>query len=100
MVTLLLAATIRPSVPGAVYFIVFLGAATCWACLKALGRYFINLKYTHKIKNNSYDFSNFRAFAIICRIVLVFLAVHIAAFLAYQTPWPQEFYPANSTYIR
>lgn len=42
----------------------------------------------------------FRAFAIICRIVLVFLAVHIASFLSYQTPWPQEQFPANNTVIR
>lgn len=78
MITLLLAATLRPSVPGAVYFIVFLGAATWWACYRELNR----------------------AFAIICRIVLVFLAVHIATFLSYQTPWPQEYFPANNTIIR
>lgn len=36
MITLLLAATLRPSVPGVVYFIVFLGAATWWACFKEL----------------------------------------------------------------
>lgn len=38
MATLLLAATLRPSVPGAVYFIVFLGAATWWACHKELNK--------------------------------------------------------------
>lgn len=38
MVTLLLAAAIRPSIPSAVYFIVFLGASTWWACFKELDR--------------------------------------------------------------
>lgn len=41
-----------------------------------------------------------RAFAIICRIVLVFLAVHIIALLAYQAPFPQEYFTDNSTTIR
>lgn len=41
-----------------------------------------------------------RAFAIICRFVLVFLAIHITTFLSYQTPWPQEMFPANNTIIR
>ncbi|XP_037048036.1 piezo-type mechanosensitive ion channel component isoform X2 [Bradysia coprophila] len=78
MVALLLASTLQPSVPAAVYFIVFLGAATWWACYRELDR----------------------AFAIICRIVLVFLAVHIVALLSYQTPWPQEYFTDNSTTIR
>lgn len=39
MVTLLLAATLRPSVPGSVYFIVFLGAATWWSCYRELSRF-------------------------------------------------------------
>lgn len=38
MVTLLLAATLRPSVPGSVYFIVFLGAATWWSCYRELSK--------------------------------------------------------------
>lgn len=47
-----------------------------------------------------FDFFSGRAFAIICRIILVFLAVHIIALLAYQTPWPQEYFTDNSTTIR
>lgn len=39
MIALLLASTLQPSVPAAVYFIVFLGAATWWACYKELDRY-------------------------------------------------------------
>lgn len=39
MITLLLAAVLRPSVPGGIYFLVFLGAATWWACFKELEKY-------------------------------------------------------------
>lgn len=38
LVALLLAAAVRPSVPSAVYFLVFLGASTWWACFKELDR--------------------------------------------------------------
>lgn len=78
MVTLLVAGAMRPSVPSAIYFIVFLGSATWWACFKELDR----------------------AFAIICRIVLAFVVIHFTTFLAYQTPLPQEMFPANGTIIR
>lgn len=78
MVALLLAGVIRPSVPSAIYFIVFLGSATLWACFKELDR----------------------AFAIVCRFVIAFLMVHFTTYLAYQTPIPQEMFPANSTLIR
>lgn len=36
--TLLLAAVLRPSIPGGVYFLVYLGAGTWWACFKELNR--------------------------------------------------------------
>lgn len=36
--TLLLAAVLRPSIPGGVYFLVYLGAGTWWACYKELNR--------------------------------------------------------------
>lgn len=38
LVSLLLAAAVRPSLPSAVYFLVFLGASTWWACFKELDR--------------------------------------------------------------
>lgn len=78
MVALLVAGAMRPSVSSAIYFIVFLGSATCWACFKELDR----------------------AFAMICRFVIAFLVVHVSAFLAYQTPLPQEMFPANGTVVR
>lgn len=78
LLTLLIAATLQPSVPSAVYFLVFIITLTSWACLK--------------------DFA--RPFAVVCRILLVLLIVHIFCLLAYQTPYPQEVLPANNTYIR
>lgn len=36
--TLLLAAVLKPSIPGGVYFLVYLGAGTWWACYKELNR--------------------------------------------------------------
>lgn len=38
LVSLVLVAAVRPSVPSAVYFLVFLGASTWWACFKELDR--------------------------------------------------------------
>lgn len=78
MTTLLFAATLQPSVPSAVYFIVFLITATVWATYREIDR----------------------GFAIICRILSAILIVHISALLAYQTPWPQEFLDVNNTAIR
>lgn len=78
MITILLAATLQPSIPSGVYYIIFLIFATIWSLNKEFGR----------------------GFAIICRCLLVLLAVHLAALLTYQTPWPQEEWNANKTYIR
>lgn len=78
MATLLIAATLQPSVPSAVYFIIFLLTATIWALFKDIDR----------------------GFAIVCRILAVLLVVHISALLAYQTPWPQQYLDANNTIIR
>lgn len=78
MATLLVAATLQPSIPSAVYFIVFLLTATIWATYKNIDR----------------------GFAIICRVLAVLLIVHISALLTYQTPWPQEYLDANNTIIR
>lgn len=78
MTTLLFAATLRPSIPSAIYFVVFLLTATLWALYKEIDR----------------------GFAIICRVLLIVLIVHISALFAYQTPWPQELLDANNTIIR
>lgn len=78
MISLLLAATLRPSVPSGVYYIVFLIVATVWALKKEIGR----------------------GFALLCRSLLVLLAVHLAAVLAYQTPWAQQAYGVNDTTTR
>lgn len=78
MATLLVAATLQPSVPSAIYFIIFLLTATVWALYKEIDR----------------------GFAILCRALAVLLVIHISALLAYQTPWPQEYLDANNTIIR
>lgn len=78
MFSLLFAATLRPSVPSAIYFLFFLITATVWALNKEIDR----------------------GFAIICRLLLIVLFVHISALFAYQTPYPQEFLDANNTIIR
>lgn len=78
MAMLLFAATLRPSIPSGLYFIIFLLTATVWATYKEIGR----------------------GFAIICRILAAILVVHISALLVYQTPWPQEQLDVNATVIR
>lgn len=76
--TLLFAATLRPSVPSGIYFIVFLIVSTAWSLYKEIDR----------------------GFAILCRLMCVLLVIHISALLAYQTPWPQQYLDANNTIIR
>ncbi|XP_058821886.1 piezo-type mechanosensitive ion channel component-like isoform X2 [Topomyia yanbarensis] len=75
---LCLAAVLQPSVPSGIYFVIFLGSATWWACYKELNR----------------------AFGIVLRITMVFLIIHITGLLAYQNPWPQQLLPANETLAR
>ncbi|XP_059615886.1 piezo-type mechanosensitive ion channel component isoform X4 [Phlebotomus argentipes] len=74
MAALLLASVMRPSVPSGVYFLMFLGLATWWACYGKLER----------------------GFAIISRVIMLFLSIHIIAFMMYQTPWPQEYFPGDN----
>uniref|UniRef100_A0A182LTJ0 Piezo-type mechanosensitive ion channel component n=1 Tax=Anopheles culicifacies TaxID=139723 RepID=A0A182LTJ0_9DIPT len=69
---------IQPSALSGVYFIVFLGAASWWACYKKLDR----------------------AFGIVLKITLVVLVIHVVLFLAYQNPWPQEVLYFNDTTAR
>ncbi|XP_012229785.1 piezo-type mechanosensitive ion channel component isoform X2 [Linepithema humile] len=78
LASLCCAAALKPSIEAAFYFLVFLGAATCWACNR-------NLR---------------KGFAVICRIVMVIVIVHIVALLAYQNEWPQEIIPVSSAWSR
>ncbi|XP_018407088.1 PREDICTED: piezo-type mechanosensitive ion channel component [Cyphomyrmex costatus] len=71
-------AALKPSIEAAFYFLVFLGAATCWACNKELRK----------------------GFAVICRIIMVIVIVHIVILLAYQNEWPQEIIPVSSAWSR
>ncbi|XP_050458271.1 piezo-type mechanosensitive ion channel component isoform X5 [Cataglyphis hispanica] len=71
-------AALKPSIEAAFYFLMFLGAATCWACNKELRK----------------------KFAVICRIIMVIVIAHIVALLAYQNEWPQEIIPVSSAWSR
>ncbi|XP_011693697.1 PREDICTED: piezo-type mechanosensitive ion channel component 2-like [Wasmannia auropunctata] len=71
-------AALKPSIEASFYFLVFLGAATCWACNKELRK----------------------GFSVICRIIMVIVIVHIVTLLAYQNEWPQEILPVNGTWSR
>ncbi|XP_025161460.1 piezo-type mechanosensitive ion channel component isoform X5 [Harpegnathos saltator] len=78
LVSLCCAAALKPSIEAAFYFLVFLGAATWWACNKELRK----------------------GFATICRIVMVVVIIHIIALLAYQNQWPQELLPIGGPWSR
>nr|XP_033182918.1 piezo-type mechanosensitive ion channel component isoform X11 [Bombus vancouverensis nearcticus] len=78
LASLCITAALKPSVEGGFYFLVFLGAATWWACNKELRK----------------------GFAILCRIVMVVVILHILALLSYQNQVPQELIPVNSTWQR
>lgn len=78
IITLLFAAVFHPSAINGIYFVIFLGAATWWACAKELER----------------------GFGIVLRCTLVIFVLHITTFMVYQSPWPQEFVDSNSTVAR
>lgn len=78
IIMLLLASVFHPSAINGIYFLVFLGAATWWACAKELER----------------------GFGIVLRFLLVVFVIHIITFMVYQTPWPQELLDKNSTIAR
>ncbi|XP_050591064.1 piezo-type mechanosensitive ion channel component isoform X6 [Bombus affinis] len=78
LASLCITAALKPSVEGGFYFLVFLGAATWWACNKELRK----------------------GFAILCRVVMVIVILHILALLSYQNQVPQELIPVNSTWQR
>ena len=70
--------SLTPSVEGGFYFLIFIGASTWWACHREL----------------------LRGFAVICRIVMAVVVVHILVLMAYQNQWSQEVIPVNSTWAR
>ncbi|KAL7286394.1 hypothetical protein TKK_0019346 [Trichogramma kaykai] len=72
------AAALKPSVEGAFYFLVFLGSATWWACHRELRR----------------------GFAVVVRVLMFVVALHILVLLSYQNQWPQEYLPSNGTWAR
>ncbi|KAK9732190.1 Piezo [Popillia japonica] len=78
LISLCVAAVLRPSVPGAFYFLVFIGSCTWWACYRELEK----------------------GFAIVCRIVMVVVFLHIICLYTYQLEWFQEQLPLTSPYIK
>ncbi|KAK9296007.1 hypothetical protein QLX08_009854 [Tetragonisca angustula] len=78
LASLCITASLKPSIEGGFYFLVFLGAATWWACNKELRK----------------------GFAVLCRIVMAVVILHILALLTYQNQVPQELIPVNSTWQR
>ncbi|XP_054011749.1 piezo-type mechanosensitive ion channel component isoform X2 [Hylaeus anthracinus] len=78
LASLCITASLKPSMEGGFYFLVFLGAATWWACNKELRK----------------------GFAVLCRIVMVVVILHILTLLSYQNQLPQELIPLNSTWQR
>ncbi|CAH1133196.1 unnamed protein product [Ceutorhynchus assimilis] len=78
LLTLCLAAVLRPSVIGGLYFLIFLSVATWWSCYKQLRR----------------------GFAILMCCVVPFVFAHMSALYAYQFQWSQEILDGNSTWAR
>ncbi|XP_034951283.1 piezo-type mechanosensitive ion channel component isoform X2 [Chelonus insularis] len=78
LASLCYAAAMTPSVEGGFYFLMFLGAATWWACNRELSR----------------------GFAVVCRILMAVVVVHIIVLLSYQNQWPQEFIPVKGNWSR
>ncbi|XP_059490786.1 piezo-type mechanosensitive ion channel component-like isoform X3 [Neocloeon triangulifer] len=66
--SLCLAGSIRPSLPGAVYFVCFLGGATAWACRNPLTK----------------------GFAHMMQGCAAFCLLHVLALFTYQVEWFQE----------
>ncbi|KRT85167.1 hypothetical protein AMK59_3003, partial [Oryctes borbonicus] len=76
--SLCVTSVLRPSIPSGFYFLVFIGASTWWACYRELER----------------------GFAIICRIVMVVVFLHIGCIYAYQFEWAQEQFEPSNPYVR
>lgn len=67
--------SLQPSIPNALYFLIFMGGATVWA-----------LSFTIHTK----------PFAVILAILSIPTCAHIFSIFAYQLQWPQELLPADS----
>ncbi|XP_026300508.1 piezo-type mechanosensitive ion channel component isoform X8 [Apis mellifera] len=78
LASLCIAASLKPSIEGGFYFLIFLGASTWWACNKELRK----------------------GFAKLCRILMAVVVLHILVLLSYQNQIPQELIPVNSTWQR
>ncbi|XP_067001205.2 piezo-type mechanosensitive ion channel component isoform X3 [Anabrus simplex] len=78
LLSLCLAGVMRPSIPGSVYFIAFLGGMTWWACYKDLGQ----------------------AFAVVIYCVMVIVALHIISLFGIQLQWIQELVTEDCNYCR
>ncbi|XP_076285708.1 piezo type mechanosensitive ion channel component isoform X3 [Lasioglossum baleicum] len=78
LASLCIMSSLNPSIEAGFYFLVFLAAATWWACNKELRK----------------------GFAVLCRVVMVVVTLHILALLSYQNQIPQEQIPVNSTWQR
>ncbi|KAL1124045.1 hypothetical protein AAG570_001815, partial [Ranatra chinensis] len=78
LISMCFAGILRPSALSGVYYIVFLGSMTWWGCNRPL----------HK------------AFAFICRFLLVLVAGHIWALYLYQMQWAQELLPKDAPIAR
>ncbi|XP_078033569.1 piezo type mechanosensitive ion channel component isoform X1 [Augochlora pura] len=78
LASLCIMSSLNPSIEAGFYFLVFLGAATWWACNKELRK----------------------GFAMLCRFVMIVVVLHILTLLSYQNQVPQELIPINSTWQR
>ena len=68
LIALSATSAVYPCIPSLVYFLVFFGTGTWWAC-------------NHELKN---------WFGRILQCLSIFMILHIIAFLGYQNPWPQK----------
>ncbi|EEB17348.1 conserved hypothetical protein [Pediculus humanus corporis] len=78
LILLCFTGALRPSASNGVYFIIFLGGVTWWACFKKLGK----------------------VFSVVSRLACLFSAVHITALLSYQTQSFQTVLKPDSPFIR
>jgi hypothetical protein len=79
LAALCLTSSLQPSLPSALYYLVFLLGATWWAlCQNIQNRFFAGL------------------FALLA----LFVSIHIFALYLYQTQWAQEFLPSDSLLAR
>uniref|UniRef100_A0A8D9ARX6 Piezo-type mechanosensitive ion channel component n=1 Tax=Cacopsylla melanoneura TaxID=428564 RepID=A0A8D9ARX6_9HEMI len=75
---LCLAGVLRPSIPGAVYYLTFLACATWWATYRDLGK----------------------GFAYLCRLLLLPVVTHLVCLYVYQMQWTQTLVPPRGWIAR